>query len=53
MPLRAPSCAGSPDEAAVAVARGARLVDTRPRFQRAAADGETPGAIIIERSHLD
>ncbi|MEU7900915.1 hypothetical protein AB0B45_49830 [Nonomuraea sp. NPDC049152] len=42
----------SPAEAAVAVARGARLVDTRPPFHRA-ADGEIPGAIVIERNHLE
>lgn len=28
------------------------LVDTRPQFQRL-ADGEIPGAIIIERNHLE
>ncbi|TDD17963.1 rhodanese-like domain-containing protein [Nonomuraea diastatica] len=42
----------SPAEAAAAVARGARLVDTRPHFQRV-ADGEIPDAIIIERNHLE
>lgn len=42
----------SPTEAAVAVARGARLVDSRPHLQRA-ADGEIPGAIVIERNHLE
>ena len=31
---------------------GALLVDTRPEFQRR-ADGEIPGAIIIERNHLE
>ena len=31
---------------------GARLVDTRPQFQRQ-ADGEIPGAIVIERNHLE
>src|SRR5438093_8095804 len=31
---------------------GARLVDTRPEFQRR-ADGEIPGAIVIERNHLE
>ncbi len=28
------------------------LVDTRPEFQRRAA-GELPGAIVIERNHLE
>lgn len=28
------------------------LVDTRPEFQRR-ADGELPGAIVIERNHLE
>ncbi|TDC10982.1 sulfurtransferase [Nonomuraea longispora] len=42
----------SPAEAAAAIAEGARLVDTRPQFQRA-ADGEIPGAIVIERNHLE
>jgi rhodanese-related sulfurtransferase len=42
-----------PVEAAAAAAdRGARLVDTRPQFQRQ-ADGEIPGAIIVERNHLE
>jgi rhodanese-related sulfurtransferase len=41
-----------PAEAATAITRGARLVDTRPHFQRA-ADGELPSAIIIERNHLE
>jgi rhodanese-related sulfurtransferase len=40
-----------PTEAAEAAGSGARLVDTRPQFQRH-ADGEIPGAIIIERNHL-
>ncbi|MGE5828658.1 MAG: rhodanese-like domain-containing protein [Micromonosporaceae bacterium] len=31
---------------------GARLVDIRPEFQRR-ADGEIPGAIVIERNHLE
>lgn len=35
------------------VRRGeALLVDTRPEFQRR-ADGEVPGAIVIERVHLE
>ncbi|WP_433357082.1 hypothetical protein ACQP25_22490 [Microtetraspora malaysiensis] len=41
----------SPAEAAVAVARRARLVETCPHFQWA-ADGEIPGAIVIECNHL-
>ena len=32
--------------------RGATLVDTRPEFQRRAA-GEIPGAIVVERVHLE
>src|SRR5436305_6352365 len=35
-----------------AVERGAYLVDIRPEFQRR-ADGEIPGAIVIERNHLE
>ena len=41
-----------PAEAADAAGNGARLVDTRPGFQRQ-ADGEIPGAIVIERNHLE
>jgi rhodanese-related sulfurtransferase len=41
-----------PREAWDAMQRGALLVDTRPEFQRR-ADGEIPGAIIIERNHLE
>jgi rhodanese-related sulfurtransferase len=41
-----------PADAAAAAANGARLIDTRPQFQRQ-ADGEIPGAIIIERNHLE
>ena len=41
-----------PAQAADAVGNGARLVDTRPQFQRH-ADGEIPGAIAIERNHLE
>jgi rhodanese-related sulfurtransferase len=41
-----------PLEAAAAAADGARLVDTRPQFQRQ-ADGEIPGAIVVERNHLE
>ena len=39
-------------EAAAAVDAGAIIVDTRPEFQRC-ADGEVPGAIVIERNHLE
>ena len=39
-----------PAEALEAVGSGALLVDTRPHCQRH-ADGEIPGAIIIERNH--
>jgi rhodanese-related sulfurtransferase len=35
-----------------AVARGALLVDIRPAAQRA-AEGEVPGALLIERNHLE
>lgn len=41
-----------PERAAAAVEQGARIVDTRPEFQRR-ADGEIPGAIVIERNHLE
>jgi rhodanese-related sulfurtransferase len=41
-----------PAEAAAAVAAGARLVDIRPAWQRA-AEGEIPGALVLERNHLE
>ena len=41
-----------PDEAAEAVAGGARLVDIRPGWQRL-DEGVVPGAVIIERNHLE
>lgn len=42
-----------PHEAAEAVdERGALLVDTRPEWQRR-AEGEIPGALVIERNHLE
>jgi rhodanese-related sulfurtransferase len=41
-----------PARAAAAMANGARLVDTRPQFQRQ-ADGEIPGALTIERNQLE
>jgi rhodanese-related sulfurtransferase len=42
----------TPDEAAAEVRAGAVLVDTRPEFQRR-TDGEIPGALVIERNHLE
>jgi len=42
----------SPAEAAVALERGALLVDTRPFHQRV-DEGEMPGAVLIERNHLE
>jgi rhodanese-related sulfurtransferase len=42
----------SPEEAAAAVRRGALLVDIRPAAQRA-AEGEIPGALVIERNVLE
>ena len=41
-----------PVEAAAAVRDGARLVDIRPGWQRA-DEGEIPGALLIERNHLE
>ncbi|ONK10640.1 rhodanese-like domain-containing protein [Streptomyces sp. MP131-18] len=41
-----------PRQAHDAVRHGAVLVDTRPEFQRAAS-GTIPGALIIERNHLE
>jgi rhodanese-related sulfurtransferase len=41
-----------PAEAAAAVRAGARLVDIRPAWQRS-AEGEIPGALIVERNHLE
>jgi rhodanese-related sulfurtransferase len=41
-----------PRQAWGAIADGAVLVDIRPEFQRR-ADGEIPGAIVIERVHLE
>jgi rhodanese-related sulfurtransferase len=41
-----------PRQAAMAVGSGALIVDIRPEFQRR-ADGEIPGAIVIERNHLE
>ena len=42
----------TPAEASDAAARGALLVDTRPEWQRR-AEGEIPGALLIERNHLE
>jgi rhodanese-related sulfurtransferase len=41
-----------PQQAWNAARTGATLVDTRPEFQRR-ADGEIPGAIVVERVHLE
>jgi rhodanese-related sulfurtransferase len=41
-----------PARAAEMVARGAVLVDTRPGWQRE-QEGEVPGALVIERNHLE
>ncbi|MGY1784942.1 rhodanese-like domain-containing protein [Geodermatophilus sp. SYSU D00698] len=42
----------TPEEAAQRVANGAVLVDIRPQSQRE-ADGEVPGALVVERNHLE
>ena len=43
----------TPEEASLAIAqRSALLVDTRPEWQRR-AEGEVPGAILVERNHLE
>ncbi|WP_017934762.1 rhodanese-like domain-containing protein [Nocardioides sp. Iso805N] len=41
-----------PAAAAEAVEQGALIVDIRPAWQRE-ADGEVPGAFIVERNHLE
>jgi rhodanese-related sulfurtransferase len=41
-----------PERAAELAARGARLVDTRPQWQRE-AEGTLPEALVIERNHLE
>ncbi|MFG1710346.1 rhodanese-like domain-containing protein [Nonomuraea sp. M3C6] len=41
-----------PAEAWAAVRRGGMIADTRPESQRRAA-GEIPGAVVIERNHLE
>lgn len=42
----------TPAQAQDAVAGGALLVDIRPGWQRA-AEGEVPGAKVVERNHLE
>jgi rhodanese-related sulfurtransferase len=41
-----------PEQAAERVAAGWRIVDIRPAWQRAEA-GEIPGAVVVERNHLE
>ena len=42
----------TPHEAVRRVADGAVLVDIRPQSQRE-AEGEVPGALVVERNHLE
>jgi rhodanese-related sulfurtransferase len=42
----------SPQQAVDAIGVGARLVDIRPSWQRR-QEGEIPGALIVERNHLE
>lgn len=42
----------TPEDAAQAVHQGAQLVDIRPEWQRR-EDGEIPGAVVVERNHLE
>ena len=42
----------TPAQAAERVAAGAVLVDIRPQSQRE-AEGEVPGAVVVERNHLE
>jgi rhodanese-related sulfurtransferase len=42
----------SPEQASAAAAGGAMLVDIRPAAQRA-AEGEIPGALVVERNVLE
>ena len=42
----------TPAEAERRVAGGAVLVDIRPQWQRA-EEGEVPGALVVERNHLE
>jgi rhodanese-related sulfurtransferase len=41
-----------PAGAAAAIHDGARLVDIRPQWQRI-QEGEIPGALVVERNHLE
>ncbi|WP_375478938.1 rhodanese-like domain-containing protein [uncultured Jatrophihabitans sp.] len=41
-----------PGDVGQAVSAGARLVDIRPEWQRR-EEGEVPGALIVERNHLE
>ncbi|MGI8678879.1 MAG: rhodanese-like domain-containing protein [Jatrophihabitans sp.] len=41
-----------PEQAAIEVAGGAKVVDIRPGWQRT-RDGEIPGALAVERNHLE
>jgi rhodanese-related sulfurtransferase len=42
----------TPVQASEALATGALLVDIRPGWQRA-EEGEVPGALLVERNHLE
>lgn len=42
----------TPQEAVAELAAGAHLVDIRPAFQRE-SDGVVPGAVLVERNHLE
>lgn len=42
----------TPAQAHDALAAGALLVDIRPGWQRA-KEGEVPGALLVERNHLE
>jgi rhodanese-related sulfurtransferase len=42
----------TPEQAFAEVAAGARIVDIRPAWQRE-VDGEVPGALVVERNHLE
>jgi rhodanese-related sulfurtransferase len=42
----------TPEQAFAQVAHGARIVDIRPAWQRE-VDGEVPGALVVERNHLE
>ena len=42
----------TPTQAHAAMAGGALLVDIRPGWQRA-EEGEVPGAMVVERNHLE